>query len=83
VRVLYFAWLRQHVGFSEEAVVPPADVRTVGQLISWLSGRGEGYARALADPAQIRAAVNQVHVPFSAEIASDDEIALFPPVTGG
>jgi molybdopterin converting factor small subunit len=65
VRVLYFAWLRQHVGFSEEAVVPPADVRTVGQLISWLSGRGEGYA------------------PFSAEIASDDEIALFPPVTGG
>jgi molybdopterin synthase sulfur carrier subunit len=83
VKVLYFSWLRQHVGCSEETVTPPVEVRTVAHLISWLSARGEGHARALADPTRIRAAVNQVHVPFSAPIESADEVALFPPVTGG
>lgn len=83
MRLVYFAWVRQHVGVSQETVVPPAEVQTVGELMSWLAGRGEGHARAFADRHRIRAAVNQVHASPSTRVGGDDEVAFFPPVTGG
>ncbi len=83
MRVLYFAWLRERVGFAEEEVAPPADVATVGALIAWLRGRGENYEAAFVRPDVVRAAVNQVHAKHDRPIAPGDEIALFPPVTGG
>ena len=46
MKVKYFAWVRERVGIAEETVEPPADVRTVNDLIGWLSGRGETYAYA-------------------------------------
>jgi molybdopterin synthase sulfur carrier subunit len=81
--LLYFAWLRQKIGKSEETLVLPAGVATVAELIAWLAARGSGYAEAFADPRRLRAAVNQVHVDFNAPISDGDEIAFFPPVTGG
>jgi len=83
VKLLYFAWLRQHVGVSEERVPCPAGVETVGQLVQWLAGRGPGYAQAFADPARIRCAVNQSHARPDAPVSEGDEVAFFPPVTGG
>jgi molybdopterin synthase sulfur carrier subunit len=83
VRVLYFAWVRELVGVDEERVSPPSEVVTVAALVDWLSGRSEGHARAFADPARLRAAVDQAFVPFDAPIAGAREVALFPPVTGG
>ncbi|MCP1337439.1 molybdopterin converting factor subunit 1 [Futiania mangrovi] len=83
MRVLYFAWLRQKIGTGEETVSPPAGVRTVGQLAAWLAEQGPGYAEAFADPALIRAAVNQTHADPDAAVAPGDEVAFFPPVTGG
>jgi len=83
MKVLYFAWVRQKVGMAEEAVSPPDEVRSVAELIAWLAGRSPGHAAAFAQPKQIRAAVNQEFAGPDALVAANDEIAFFPPVTGG
>ena len=81
--LLYFAWVRQKVGRSEETMALPADIKTVGQLAAFLRARGGGYGDAFDDAARLRYAVNQEHVGRDAAIGADDEIAFFPPVTGG
>jgi molybdopterin synthase sulfur carrier subunit len=83
VKLLYFAWVRQKIGRSEEEMKLPANVTTVAELIANLRSRGRGYAEAFAEPARMRAARNQEHVQFDATISDEDEIAFFPPVTGG
>lgn len=83
LRILYFAWVRERVGVPEETVVPPADIHTVGELMTWLAGRGEEYAHAFDQPAVIRAAIDRAHVRPDAAIAGAREIAFFPPMTGG
>jgi molybdopterin synthase sulfur carrier subunit len=83
MKVKYFAWVRERIGKSEETIEPPADVRTVGDLIAWLSKRGETYAYAFEKPKVIRAAIDHAHVKPEAAIAGAGEIAFFPPMTGG
>lgn len=83
MKLLYFAWLRQKVGLPEETVTPPAGTATVGALIDWLKTRGPGYQTAFADLDIVRIAVNQEYTDRDAAIAAGDEIAFFPPVTGG
>ena len=83
MRVLYFAWVRQKIGAAEEEVSPPAEVRDVGGLIRWLAARGPGHAAAFADPRLVRAAVNQDFAAPDTPVALGDEVAFFPPVTGG
>jgi molybdopterin synthase sulfur carrier subunit len=83
VNVLYFAWVRQKIGRSEEAMDPPAGVTTVRGLAEHLRAKGGGYEDAFADLSRLRAAVNQEHVGFDTAISADDEVAFFPPVTGG
>ena len=83
MKVLYFAWLRTRIGVAQETVEPPDEVATVGDLISWLRQRGGGYADALARVDVVKAAVNQEHVAHNHPVRSGDEVALFPPVTGG
>ena len=83
MKLLYFAWVRQKIGKSEETLVLPADVSTLRDLVEYLRSRGPGYADAFADPARLRAAANQVHVGYDTRIGDGDEIAFFPPVTGG
>lgn len=81
--VLYFAWVKEKVGVSEETVSPPASVVTVTDLMDWLSARGPGHAAAFADRKLLKAAVDQEHVPLSASVQNAKEVAFFPPVTGG
>ncbi|MGB8364107.1 MAG: molybdopterin converting factor subunit 1 [Rhizomicrobium sp.] len=81
--LLYFAWVRQKIGRSEERIALPAGVKTVADLAAWLGARGQGYAEAFADPGRLRVAVNQDHVSFETMLGPDDEVAFFPPVTGG
>ena len=83
MKVLYFAWLRQRTGVGEETVSPPATVRTVAELVDWLRARGPGHAEALKDLSSIRVAVNQEFATLDAAISEGDEVALFPPMTGG
>jgi len=83
MKLRYFAWVRERVGKPEEDIEVPADVRTAGELIVWLAGRGEEYAHAFANPKVIRVAIDRAHVQPSAPIATASEIAFFPPMTGG
>jgi molybdopterin synthase sulfur carrier subunit len=83
VKLLYFAWVRERVGKAEEQADPPADVATVGELMTWLAQRGEEYAYAFENPKVIRAAIDRNHVRADARIEGAGEIAFFPPMTGG
>ncbi|HVX91728.1 MAG TPA: molybdopterin converting factor subunit 1 [Xanthobacteraceae bacterium] len=83
MKVLYFAWVRERIGKPEETVEPPPAVRTVGELMTWLSARGEEYAHAFENPKVIRAAIDRAHVKADAAITGAREIAFFPPMTGG
>ena len=83
MKLIYFAWVRERVGKSEEELDPPPEVTTVGDLIGWLSGRGENYAYAFEKPAIVRAALDRVHARREAAIAGAKEVPFFPPMTGG
>jgi len=83
LKLLYFAWVRERIGKSEEVIEPPASVRTVGELVTWLVGRGEEYAYAFENAKVIRAAIDKTHVKPDTAIAGAREIAFFPPMTGG
>ena len=83
VKLLYFAWVRERIGKGEEVVELPAGILTVADLMTWLAGRGEEYAYAFENPKVIRAAINRAHVKPGATIAGAEEVAFFPPMTGG
>jgi sulfur-carrier protein len=83
VKLLYFAWVRQKIGRSEEDIAVPSSVKTVAALIDFLRARGPGYEAAFRDAKLVRCAVNQIHAGFEAALKPDDEVAFFPPVTGG
>ena len=83
VRLLYFAWLRARIGVTAEEVALPAQVDNVAALLDWLQGRGPRYAEALRDLSVVRVAVNQDYVGRDHPVRAGDEVALFPPVTGG
>ena len=82
-KLRYFAWVRERVGKPEEDVEIPAGIATVGELMAWLSSRGEEYAHAFENPKVIRAAIDRAHVRPQATIKGAGEIAFFPPMTGG
>jgi molybdopterin synthase sulfur carrier subunit len=80
VRVLYFASLKEAIGTGAEQLELPGGVSTVGQLRDWLVGQGRAV---LATAKNLRCAVNHDMVNLDAAIKDGDEIAFFPPVTGG
>ncbi|MDE8350184.1 MAG: molybdopterin converting factor subunit 1 [Acidocella sp.] len=83
MKLLYFAWLREKIGHSEEDVILPANLVSVADLVAWLSGRGPGYREAFAQAKLVRCAIDQDFAQADASIAGAKEIAFFPPVTGG
>jgi sulfur-carrier protein len=83
VKLVYFASVRQTLGKPEESIAVPASVTTVSGLVSFLATQGPAYAAVFADPRTLRAAVNQVHARFADPVSDTDEVAFFPPVTGG
>jgi sulfur-carrier protein len=83
VKAFYFAWVRERVGKAEEEFDPPPSVTTVGDLVAWLSERGESYAHAFDKPTAVRVALDRAHARSDALIAGAKEVAFFPPMTGG
>lgn len=81
--LLYFAWVRERVGFGGERLELPASVLTVTDLLDWLATRSAGHAAALADRSAIRVALDEDFASLDASLAGTREIAIFPPVTGG
>lgn len=83
MKAIYFAWVRERIGKADEEIAPPAEVRTVGELVDWLAGRGEEYAHAFENPKLIRVALDRVHAKPEAPLGAAREAAFFPPMTGG
>ena len=81
--LLYFAWLRERLGRASEQVALPAGVADVAGLVAWQRARGPEFASAFADANRVRAAVNQEFAQAGHPVQAGDEVAFFPPVTGG
>jgi molybdopterin synthase sulfur carrier subunit len=83
VHVRYFARLRESLGVSAEWVPLPDGVRTAAALRAHLATRGGAFAEALAPGKSVRVAVDQIMAGDEAVLADGNEVAFFPPVTGG
>ncbi len=83
LKLVYFAWVRERVGKTEEVIDMPAGVATVADLVRWLKARGEEYEYAFENEGVVRAAVDHTHVKPDAPVAGAREVAFFPPMTGG
>jgi molybdopterin synthase sulfur carrier subunit len=82
VRLLYFAWVRERLGAQAEDIALASPL-PVAELVERLKDSSPRHALALADPSRLRLALNQVHVGWDAIVNPGDEVAIFPPVTGG
>ena len=83
VKILYFSWIRERLGKSEETVTLPDNIDTVAKLLSWMKGRGEEFAAAFEFSDIVRVALDQEHAEHGDPIDAANEIAIFPPMTGG
>lgn len=82
-QLLYFAWVRERIGSDGESLAVPAAVATVSELLDWLATRSPAHAAALADRSRLRIAVNHDFADDFTPVGANDEVAIFPPVTGG
>tara|TARA_B100001142_G_scaffold212341_1_gene210503 strand:- start:493 stop:744 length:252 start_codon:yes stop_codon:yes gene_type:complete len=83
MKLLYFAWVRERIGHGEEEITLPDKVKNVKNLIDWLIDQNPKYKSALSDCRLLRVAINMEFSSFDEKVCNDDEVAFFPPVTGG
>ena len=83
MQILYFAWVREKIGTGAEEITLPDAVRDVAGLVEHLAARSPGHAAAFRNRRSIRAAVNQDFATLATPVSARDEVAFFPPVTGG
>ena len=83
MKILYFSWLKEKIGLNSQEIIKPENVETVNDLITFLKEKSENHKNAFSDLNSIKVAVNQEFVDLEKKIKEKDEIAFFPPVTGG
>ena len=81
--IKYFSWIKEHIGKSEELIELPDDVKTISELINYLNNLNDDYKKVFVKKDLIKIAVNKTYSSFDTKISNSDEIAFFPPVTGG
>lgn len=83
IKLVYFAWVRERIGKSEEDITLPENVETIADLIAHLRKLDDGYEAAFQVPDVIRAALDKQHSDHTSPIGEAKEVAFFPPMTGG
>ena len=83
ITLLYFARLRETFGMAFEELELPAGATTLEGVRATLAARGGAWAHELAAGRAFRAAVNQDIANSATPVKDGDEVAFFPPVTGG
>ena len=81
--IKYFSWIKEHIGKSEEQIELPDHIKNVNELIDYLNKIDGKYNLIFEKKNIIKIAVNKTYSSFDANISNNDEIAFFPPVTGG
>ena len=81
--IKYFSWIKEHIGKSEEQIELPDYINNVNELINYLNELDKKYSLILEKKKLIKIAVNKTYSSFDTNIGNNDEIAFFPPVTGG
>ena len=81
--IRYFAWMREHIGTDLETIALPDGVAKVGDLVPHLTEMSDGHALALKNMKAVRVAVNRAYGDLDTPVSAGDEVAFFPPVTGG
>ena len=81
--IKYFSWIKEHIGKSEEQIDLPSNITNVNQLINYLNEIDQKYNIIFKKKELIKIAVNKTYSSFDTNISNSDEIAFFPPVTGG
>ena len=83
MKILYFSWLKEKIGLNSQEIIKPKNVENIYDLITFLKGKSEEHKNAFSDLNSIKVAVNQEFAGLETKIKEKDEIAFFPPVTGG
>lgn len=83
VHILYFAWVREQIGADEDMLSLPPEVRDIATLLDHLAAQSPRHAQALATRSRLRFALNQHFASENSPVCAGDEVAIFPPVTGG
>ncbi len=83
MKLVYFAWVREVLGRGAEELAPPPEVDTVAKLLDWLAALDADHARALERRAVLKVAVNLDMAQPDTPVGPGDEVAIFPPMTGG
>ena len=81
--IKYFSWIKEHIGKSEEQIILPSHITNINQLINYLKEIDEKYNLLYEKKELVKIAVNKTYSSFDTNISDSDEIAFFPPVTGG
>ena len=81
--IKYFSWIKEHIGKSEEQIILPSNINNINQLINYSNEIDEKYKLLYEKKELIKIAVNKTYSSFDTNICNSDEIAFFPPVTGG
>ena len=83
MKIVYFSWLKEILGISEENVRPPKNIKNIKDLIKWLSAKSIKHRKVFLKSKNIRCSINHQIVDKNNKIKNNDEIAFFPPFTGG
>ena len=83
MKILYFSWIKDRIGKSQEEVVINKDIKTISDLVNFLITINEDYKKVFSDLSSMRFSKNMNVVNIDENINNNDEIAFFPPMTGG